>query len=88
MYISNFKWRSKFQNTPQGCHNVIGNGVVVHLPTLLKELEALKKFDADAMKRLWLSNRATLLFDIHQEIDGLLEEEKVRFLLENRSVWV
>eukprot|EP00392_Amoebophrya_sp_AT5.2_P002971 g2976.t1 len=60
----------------KSCVNLIGNGVVVHLPTMLKELEALNSFDPDALSRLLLSSRASLLLDVHQEIDGLLEAEK------------
>ena len=66
--------------------NVVGNGVVLHLPTLFAELEALAKggrWDEEAEKRRWvetgsgrllLSNRAHLLFDFHQEVDGLQEK--------------
>ncbi|KAF4705687.1 hypothetical protein FOZ62_002791, partial [Perkinsus olseni] len=58
------------------CDNLVGNGVVLHVPTLLKELEQLKDYDAEALKRLYLSNRASLLFDAHQMIDGIQEAEK------------
>merc|ERR1740121_1390637 len=53
----------------------IGNGVVVHVPTLMKELDALKHFDPRAMERVFISTRAHLLFDSHQIIDGILEVE-------------
>merc|ERR1719191_643795 len=33
----------------RNCQNLIGNGVVVHIPTLLKELNALKEFDPNAL---------------------------------------
>lgn len=56
--------------------NVIGNGVVVHIPTLLTELDNLKEFDPDALKRLFISDRAQVLLDTHRAIDGLLEQEK------------
>ncbi|KAF4667795.1 hypothetical protein FOL47_003384 [Perkinsus chesapeaki] len=58
------------------CDNLVGNGVVLHVPTLLKELEQLKDYDGEAIKRLYLSNRASLLFDAHQMIDGIQEAEK------------
>ncbi|CAD7931637.1 unnamed protein product [Amoebophrya sp. A25] len=60
----------------KSCLNLVGNGVVVHIPTMLKELDALKAFDPNALNRLVLSSRASLLLDVHQEIDGLLEAEK------------
>ena len=61
--------------------NVIGNGVVVHVPTLLRELDSLQdggQFDQQAERaahsqRLLISDRAHLLFDFHQTVDGLQE---------------
>merc|ERR1719221_3013 len=58
------------------CKNLIGNGVVVHLPTLMRELEDLKEFDPRALERVFISTRAHLLFDSHQIIDGILEAEQ------------
>ena len=54
---------------------LIGNGVVLHIPTLFRELGNL---DAQGIKydgRIKLSDRAHIVFDFHQEVDGLLEEE-------------
>ncbi|CAD7966694.1 unnamed protein product [Amoebophrya sp. A120] len=62
----------------KSCANLVGNGVVVHIPTMLKELEALRSYDANALSRLYLSSRASLLLDVHQEVDGLLEAEKAK----------
>eukprot|EP00127_Corallochytrium_limacisporum_P003814 Clim_evm28s153 gene=Clim_evmTU28s153 len=57
--------------------SVIGNGVVIHLPSLFAELEAN---EAKGLKgwenRLIISDRAHLVFDMHQRIDGLEEAEK------------
>ncbi|KAJ1446969.1 Adenylosuccinate synthetase [Pelagophyceae sp. CCMP2097] len=58
----------------KGCKNVIGNGVVVHLPSLLSELASLE--DPAALGRLVISSRAHVLLDSHQRIDGDLEAEK------------
>lgn len=60
----------------RSCINLIGNGVVVHIPTLLEELAQLKDFDPAALSRLLISDRAAVLLDTHREIDGLLEAEK------------
>merc|ERR1719510_1501755 len=60
----------------KSCKNLIGNGVVVHIPTLMRELEDLKEFDPRAIERVFISTRAHLLFDSHQIIDGLLEAEQ------------
>jgi len=54
--------------------NVIGNGVVIHLPGLFEEIKkneekGLTEWD----KRLIISSRAHLVFDFHQEADGLEE---------------
>ncbi|CAH2242993.1 jg19436 [Pararge aegeria aegeria] len=59
------------------CTSVIGNGVVIHLPGLFEEL---KKNELKGMEgwqqRLIISDRAHLVFDIHQQVDGLQEAEK------------
>ncbi|XP_075982547.1 adenylosuccinate synthetase [Anticarsia gemmatalis] len=59
------------------CTSVIGNGVVIHLPGLFEEL---KKNENKGMKgwedRLIISDRAHLVFDMHQQVDGLQEAEK------------
>lgn len=58
----------------KGATCVIGNGVVVHLPGLLEEIESLRaKGITDAASRILLSDRAHLLFDLHKEVDGLRE---------------
>ncbi|XP_038206434.1 adenylosuccinate synthetase [Zerene cesonia] len=61
----------------QECISLIGNGVVIHLPGLFEEL---KKNESKGMEnwqnRLIISDRAHLVFDIHQQVDGLQEAEK------------
>ncbi|CAH0594372.1 unnamed protein product [Chrysodeixis includens] len=61
----------------QKCISVIGNGVVIHLPGLFDEL---KKNELKGMEgwqdRLIISDRAHLVFDMHQQVDGLQEAEK------------
>ncbi|KAK9821171.1 hypothetical protein WJX74_004111 [Apatococcus lobatus] len=59
----------------QGAQCLIGNGVVVHLPGLFEEIDGLAKRGVQIEGRLFLSDRAHLLFDLHKEIDGLREEE-------------
>lgn len=75
-----------------GCVCVIGNGVVLHVPTLLKvhharpaplqphslaaqELDSLTKAGINYDGRLKISDRAHLVFDLHQWIDGSRETE-------------
>ncbi|MGE3278850.1 MAG: adenylosuccinate synthase [Candidatus Altimarinota bacterium] len=54
---------------------LIGNGVVLHLPTLFKELASLDEKGIDYKGRLLISDRAHLLFDYHQIVDGMQEDE-------------
>lgn len=54
---------------------VVGNGVVMHLPTFFEEVAALKARGVEIDGRLLISDRAHLLFDLHKEIDGLREAE-------------
>lgn len=54
---------------------VVGNGVVVHLPTFFEEVNRLESNGVDCKGRLLISDRAHLLFDLHQTVDGLREEE-------------
>ncbi|KAL7750462.1 Adenylosuccinate synthase [Sorochytrium milnesiophthora] len=57
------------------CISVIGNGVVVHLPSLFQELENTEKKGIKTEGRIFLSDRAHLVFDVHQIVDGLREQE-------------
>lgn len=54
-----------------------GNGVVIHLPGLFEELSKNEaKGLHDWQNRLIISDRAHLVFDFHQQVDGLQEAEK------------
>lgn len=54
-----------------------GNGVVVHVPGFFEELEKnIAKGLTGWENRLLLSDRAHIVFDFHQEMDGMQEEEK------------
>ncbi len=55
---------------------VIGNGCVVHLPTLFDEIKFLKTNNIEVNGRLFISDRAHLVFEYHKIIDGLQEERK------------
>lgn len=54
---------------------ILGNGMVIHLPTFFKELENLEAHGISYKNRLFVSDRAHLVFDLHQIIDGLKEQE-------------
>ena len=56
--------------------NLVGSGCVVHIPGLFKELTDLeKKGLPNARERLFISDRAHVVLDLHQKIDGLEEAE-------------
>ena len=55
---------------------VIGNGVVMHIPTLMKELKNLDDNDIAWKQRVKLSDRMALLFDYHKIVDGMQEDSK------------
>lgn len=52
---------------------VIGNGVVVHVPTLFKELEDLTADGINWEGRLFISDRAHLVFEHHKVADSSQE---------------
>lgn len=56
--------------------NVIGNGVVLSIPALFKELANLEKNGLDWTGRLIVSDRAHLTVKAHLEIDAKLEKGK------------
>ncbi|XP_055314841.1 adenylosuccinate synthetase [Sitodiplosis mosellana] len=59
------------------CVSVIGNGVVIHLPGLFEELAKNEgKGLLNWQNRLIVSDRAHLVFDFHQQVDGFQEAEK------------
>jgi len=70
----------KFHLIPSGITNealdvLIGNGVVLHVPTLMKEIENNEAKGITRMKeRIKVSDRAHLVFDMHQQVDGLIEK--------------
>jgi len=68
----------KFHLLPSGILNpdaigIVGNGVVVHLPSFLKELDGLSAAGVKHKDRVFISDRAHLVFDFHQTVDGSLE---------------
>uniref|UniRef100_A0A673YVV4 Adenylosuccinate synthetase n=1 Tax=Salmo trutta TaxID=8032 RepID=A0A673YVV4_SALTR len=71
-----------FHLLPSGIINpksicVIGNGVVIHLPGLFEEAENNEKKGLKGWeKRLIVSDRAHLVFDFHQVVDGIQETQR------------
>lgn len=56
--------------------NIIGNGCVIHLPTFFEEVDFLKTNGIQVEGRLFISDRAHLVFEYHKKIDVLEEERK------------
>jgi len=53
--------------------NLIGNGCVVSLPALFNEIKEISNGGLDPTNRLFISDRAQLLFEHHKLADGALE---------------
>lgn len=64
------------------CHNLIGTGVVFHVPSFYKELQELEDQGlAGVRDRIFVSDRAQVNLDLHAAVDGLEEVE-----LGNRAI--
>jgi adenylosuccinate synthase len=60
-----------------GCEGLIGNGVVIHLPGFFEELEKnIAKGLTGWETRLKISDRAHIVFDFHQTVDGMQESNR------------
>ncbi|KAI3404086.1 ADE12 [Candida oxycetoniae] len=57
------------------CKNLLGSGVVIHVPSFFEELNNLEKKGLNCDGRLFVSSRAHLVFDFHQRTDKLKEAE-------------
>ncbi|KAL7663326.1 Adenylosuccinate synthetase [[Candida] zeylanoides] len=74
------KTKYDFHMLPSGlvnpnCLNLVGSGVVIHVPSLFEELDNLEKKGLHCRDRLFISSRAHLVFDFHQRTDKLKEAE-------------
>ncbi|KAG8204725.1 ADE12, partial [Candida africana] len=74
------KVKYDFHMLPSGlvnpkCQNLVGSGVVIHVPSFFAELENLEAKGLDCRDRLFVSSRAHLVFDFHQRTDKLKEAE-------------
>jgi len=59
-----------------GCKNLLGNGVVVNPEIMFEELVQLDKNGVDYRNRLFISDRAPLVSNIHREADRVAEIKK------------
>ncbi|GIX63222.1 adenylosuccinate synthetase [Babesia caballi] len=72
----------KLHLLPGGClypstTNVLGHGMVIHLTSLLEEIEILREHGIEVLDRLLISDRAHLLLDAHIEIDRRMEKARL-----------
>ncbi|MCT4592301.1 MAG: adenylosuccinate synthase [Candidatus Gracilibacteria bacterium] len=78
IYINNEKF--VFHLIPSGLLRgtpcVIGNGCVVHLKTLEEEMNILIDAGFDIKDKLFISDRAHLIFEYHKELDADQENSK------------
>ena len=56
--------------------SILGNGVVIDLSDLVKEINELEKMGIDVAKHLLISDRAHLVMPWHKTIDQLREQKK------------
>lgn len=59
----------------EGTLCVVGNGAVIHVPGFFEEIDGLESNGVSCDGRILVSDRAHLLFDLHQVVDGLREAE-------------
>jgi len=57
----------------KNAENYIGNGVVCHIKTLLAELDQFGEDSMNVLQRLNISDRCTIVLDLHQIVDGIME---------------
>jgi len=74
------KTKYDFHLLPSGlvnknCIGLIGSGTVVHVPSFFDELASLESKGLKCSDRVLISDRAHLVFDFHQIVDGLKEIE-------------
>ncbi|SNX85140.1 probable ADE12 - adenylosuccinate synthetase [Melanopsichium pennsylvanicum] len=78
--VNGVKTKFDFHLLPSGlvnprCAGFIGSGVVIHIPSFFAELDTIEKKGLNCDGRLFVSDRAHLVFDFHQVVDGLKEVE-------------
>lgn len=56
----------------------LGSGMVIHLATLLEEIEFLENAGVEITSRLHISPGAHIVFDFHKAIDGAMEERRTK----------
>ncbi len=55
---------------------LLGSGMVIHLPTLLEEIQTLRDAGIDVVPRLSISAGAHIVLDYYRDIDGVMEQRR------------
>lgn len=55
---------------------IVGNGVVINIPSLFEEIRTMESLGLSVNDRLFISDRAHIVFNFHQLCDGLSEISK------------
>ncbi len=63
------------------CKTLLGNGMVIDLPELCKEIEEIQKQGIDCKKRIFISEIAHLILPTHKIKDRLSEQNKKTFTI-------
>jgi len=57
-------------------HNILGNGVVMHFPTMLEEIKQVEAAGITCRDRIFVSDRAHIVTQAHIEADGAQERSR------------
>ncbi|CCF58613.1 hypothetical protein KAFR_0F00160 [Kazachstania africana CBS 2517] len=69
------------------CQNLLGNGLVIHIPSFFNELEELESKGLKGVReRLFISSRAHIVFDFHQRTDKLRELELTSVTTDGKNI--
>ncbi len=71
----------KFHLIPSAALNeqielLLGDGMVIHLPSLMAEMRMLKDAGYDVSERLYVGDHAAIVFDLHKQIDRINENRR------------
>lgn len=68
--------------------NLICSGCVVHIPALFEEMEKLERQGLkDIRQRIFIADRAHVCFDLHQVVDGIVEDRSIKDGTKNKDDW-
>ncbi len=60
----------------EGKKILLGSGMVIHLPTLVEEIQTLRDAGVDVVPRLGISTEAHIVLDYYRDIDTVMEQRR------------